>query len=306
MQEERLVGVDLLGVGDELGRLVGEVWREVVALLGCRRRVDLMVVVHEIGIPLAAVATEEPVVALEAATQGPAVVRPGRGFLAGRDQVPLAHHVGVVALREQHLRQEAVLERHVAVVTRKAGGELRDARHRVAVMVATGEDARPARRAQRRRVHVVVPQAVRRERVQARRLDRATETAQLPEARVVEHDEQHVGRALRCALGHRPRRARLVRSATDHPREVMSGLELDHSHLRTLPRARTDLHDHLPRDRSPASARSGEWRASVELARMPRSVAWSPPRDVATSRGTAPRRAEWTKGPSIGRPSRLG
>ena len=142
--------------------LVDEVGGEVVALLGRRRRLDLMVVVDQIGVPLAGVAAEEPVEALEAAAERPAVVGPGRGLLAARDQVPLADHVGVVALLEQDLRQEAVLERHVAVVAREAGGELGDARHRVAVMVAARDDARPARRAQRRRVHVVVAQAVRR------------------------------------------------------------------------------------------------------------------------------------------------
>ena len=160
VQVERLVGIDLFGVGDELDRLVGEVLGQVVALLGAPRRLDLVVVVDELGVPLARVAAEEAVVALEPAPQRPAVIRPGGGLLARRDQVPLADHVGVVAVRQQHLRQEAVLERDQAVVARVAGRHLGDARHPVAVVVAAGDHARPARRAQRRRVHVVVAQPI--------------------------------------------------------------------------------------------------------------------------------------------------
>ncbi len=110
VQVEGLVGVDLPGVGDELDRLVDEVRGEVVALLGRRRRLDLVVVVDEVGIPLARVAAEEAVEALEAARQRPAVVGSGRGLLVARRQVPLADHVGVVAVLEQHLREHAVLE----------------------------------------------------------------------------------------------------------------------------------------------------------------------------------------------------
>ena len=83
VQVERLVRGDLLGVGDELDRLVGQVLGQVVALLGRPRRLDLVVVVDQVGIPLARVAAEEAVVALEAAAERPAVIRPGRGLLAG-------------------------------------------------------------------------------------------------------------------------------------------------------------------------------------------------------------------------------
>ena len=84
VQVERLVRVDLLGVGDELDRPVDEVLGEVVALLGRRRRLDLVVVVDQVGIPLAGVAAEEAVEALEAAAQRPAVVGPGGGLLVAR------------------------------------------------------------------------------------------------------------------------------------------------------------------------------------------------------------------------------
>ena len=98
MQVERLVGVDLAEVGDELDRLVDQVLREVVALLGRPRRLDRVVVVDEVGVPLARVPAEEAVEALEAAPERPAVVRAGRRLLVARGQVPLADHVGAVAV----------------------------------------------------------------------------------------------------------------------------------------------------------------------------------------------------------------
>ena len=103
VEVEGLVGVDLLGVGDELHRLVRQVRGEVVPLLGCRRWFDLVVVVDQVGVPLAGVAAEEAVEALEAATERPAVVGPGGRLLTGRNQVPFADHVGVVPLGEQDL-----------------------------------------------------------------------------------------------------------------------------------------------------------------------------------------------------------
>ena len=196
VQVERLVGVDLAEVGDELDRLVDEVLGQVVALLGRPRRLDRVVVVDELGVPLARVAAQEAVEALEAAPQRPAVVRAGRRLVDARREVPLADHVRAVAVLEQHLGEHPVLERHDPVVAGVAGGELGDAGHAVAVVVAAGDDAGAARRAERRRVHVVEAQAVRRERVEVRRRDRAAVAAEVTEPGVVEDDEEDVRGAL--------------------------------------------------------------------------------------------------------------
>ncbi len=219
VQVEGLVGIDLAQVRDELDRLVDQVLREVIALLGRPRRLDRMVVVDQLGIPLAGVATQEAVVALEAPAQGPAVVRTGGRLLAARRQVPLAHHEGAVPMRQQHLREHPVLERHDPVVPRVARGELGDAGHAVAVVVAPGDDAGAAGRAERRRVHVVEAQSVGRQPVEGRRLDRAAEAPQLSEPGVVEHHHQDVGRTLAGARRSRPGRARLVGRPADHAGE---------------------------------------------------------------------------------------
>ena len=67
IEEERLVWSDLLKIGDEADRLVGKIGGEVIALFWGLRRLDLMIVVDEVGIILMGVAAEKPVVALEAA-----------------------------------------------------------------------------------------------------------------------------------------------------------------------------------------------------------------------------------------------
>ena len=67
MQLERLGRVNLLDVSDELDHLVDQVLTEVVPLLGRARRLHLVVVVHQIRIPLAGVTAQEAIKALEAA-----------------------------------------------------------------------------------------------------------------------------------------------------------------------------------------------------------------------------------------------
>ena len=155
-----LFGRDLLGVGDEADGLVHQVLGQVIALFRRLLRLDRVVVVHQLRVVLVRVAAEEAVVALEAAAQRPAVVGARRRDLLGRRQVPLAERVGVVAVLQQDLGEEPVLERDVAVAARVAGRAFGDARHRVRVVVAAGQDARAGRRAERGRVHVVEAQAV--------------------------------------------------------------------------------------------------------------------------------------------------
>lgn len=61
-----------------------------VAVLARPRLIHLVVVVDEIGVPLTRVAAEEPVEALEAASERPAVTRAGSRLLAAGETVSLA------------------------------------------------------------------------------------------------------------------------------------------------------------------------------------------------------------------------
>ena len=90
VHEERLVGLDDLGVADELDRLGREVVGDVIAVLGPARRVDLVVVVDEVGIPVVGLAAEPSVEAFEPAPQRPPALERGEVALLARRQVPLA------------------------------------------------------------------------------------------------------------------------------------------------------------------------------------------------------------------------
>ena len=210
VEEERLVGRHLLQVGDEAYGLVRQVLRQVIAFLRRLGLLDLMIVVDEIGIVLMRVAAEEAVVALEAASQRPAVVGAGRADLLGRGQVPLADAVGRIAVLQQRLRHEPVLERDGAIAARVAGRSFGDAGHTVGMVVAARQHAGARRRAQCGSVHVREQQAVLGEPVDVGRVDRPAVATELTEAGVVQHDEQDVGRVSSGAQRRRPCRLRLA------------------------------------------------------------------------------------------------
>ena len=177
VQEERLVRRDRLGVLDELERPVGQVHRQVVALLGLGGLVDRMVVVDQVRMPLVGLRAEEAVEALEPTPRRP--VAPGRGemHLVGRAQMPLARHVRVPAELAEDLRQHPVLRRDRAARVREPDRGLGDARHAVARVIATRQQARPCRRTQRRRVPLRVADPAGGDPVDVRRLHRPAVTA---------------------------------------------------------------------------------------------------------------------------------
>ena len=211
IHEEGFVGRHLLGIGDEADGLIHQVFGQVIALFGGLGRLHLVVIVDQLGIVLVGLAAQEAVEALEAAPQRPAVIRTGGRDLVGRGQVPFADGVGVVAVRQQDLREEAVLERDVGVVAGEAGRAFGDAGHGVGVMVAPGQDAGTGGRAQRGGVHVAVAHAVLRQGVHVGRVDRAAVAAELGIAGIVQDDEQDVGRALLRSAAAPARRARTCR-----------------------------------------------------------------------------------------------
>ena len=145
VQEEGLVGLGRFEVGDELHRAVGEVLGEVIPPVDRTRREDAVVVVHERRRELVRLTTEVAVEALEPAAEGPACPRRPEMHLLERSEVPFADGVRGVALRHEHLGQEAVLLADAAVVPREAGDEVGDASHADAVVVASRKHTRPRR-----------------------------------------------------------------------------------------------------------------------------------------------------------------
>ncbi|MNV34612.1 hypothetical protein D3C71_1260390 [compost metagenome] len=235
--EERLVRRHLLGIGDEGSGPFDKVGSQVVALLRRGRRFCLVVVVHQLRVVLVGVTAQESVEALETAPQRPTVVGAGGGIGLFRRQVPFAQAVGAVAHLAQDLREHAIGERHVAIGAGKTRGAVGQAPHVVGVVVAPGQDARPRGRAQRGGVHVVVQQPIGGQRIDMRRTDRTAIAPQVAVAGVIEHDEQHVGRAGRCTHRFGPGGRGFIGGATDHPRESGAGLVFLERHGILLARA---------------------------------------------------------------------
>ena len=211
-----LFGRDLLRIGDHRLGLADEIGRQVIALFRRLVGFGLAVVAHELRVILMRIAAKEAVVALEAATERPAVIRARRRRLLGGRQMPLAKGVGVVAVLQQDFREHPVLERNVAVAAGIAGRSFGDAGHAVRVMVAPGHETRARRRTQRRRVHVAVSEPIGRERVEIGGSDRAAVAAEVAEAGVIKDDEEHVRRALPRPVRRRPRRLGHVERPADY------------------------------------------------------------------------------------------
>ena len=231
VEHPRLLDVDVAEVLDELDRAIDEVGGEVVALVVGGGRLHLVVVVEQRRHELVGLAGEEPVVALEAATERPPGTSGAEVLLVLRGEVPLAHRVRRVAVRGEHGGEEGAGLGDACVVAREAGGEVDDAAHAGHVVVAAGEHAGARGRAQRGGVKARVAQTARRECVEARGVDVGAEAAELCEPHVVEDHEQDVRGALRRGWLIRPEGLGLPVVATD------LALELAWFHAASMPDA---------------------------------------------------------------------
>ena len=138
VEEEGLLGRDGALGADEADGLVDDVLREVIALpVG---RLDVMVVQHQLGVPLAGLALEEAVVPVKAALQGPLVEGTGLRGLEGGCQVPLAGREGVVAGGPQHLGQGAGAAGDAPPHARESQVPIRQPAHAHGVMVSTRQE----------------------------------------------------------------------------------------------------------------------------------------------------------------------
>ena len=198
VHEERLVGHERLLLARPLDRLVGHVLGEVVALLGRLLRLDRRRALVDGRVVLIRLTADEAVEVLEAAATGrPGIEGAHRARLPDRHLVALAELRRRIAVQQQRLRQRRAGIGANRVVPGRRGGELRDDAHSHRVVVAPGQQGRPRRGAQRRRVEAVVLQAVPGQPLSRRRRARPAERARRGEADVVEQDDKHVGRARR-------------------------------------------------------------------------------------------------------------
>ncbi len=197
IEEERLVRRNDLRVLDERQRLVGDVHREVVALLRQLRLLHGVVVVGQVGIPLVRLSAQEAVEALEPAAERPVLLRRGVVHLVLGAKVPLPDDVGIPAELAEHRRDHRALTGNVTAGVREPRRRFRDARHRVGRVITPRQQTGTRRRAERRRVEVRVQQSAIGDPLDVRRLDQTTERFHRREPDIVENDVEHVRRVLR-------------------------------------------------------------------------------------------------------------
>ncbi len=198
----RVVEAEVAELGDGL---VGQVGVEVVALLRGRRRLDVVLVAHQVGRPLVGLAVEEAVVALETEPGRPGVER-AVGPLVAWGEVPLADGRRRVAPVEEHLGEGAGGVGDLARVARIVDGHVGQHPHADAVVVAPREQRGARGRAHRGGVEVREAQTPLGQAIEVRGLEVRPVAAQLGEPEVVEHDDHDVRRADPVGLlgGRRP------------------------------------------------------------------------------------------------------
>ncbi len=191
----RILGAHVVQPPD---RLIGHVIGEVVLLaVGTLRHPDRLVVLGDNRIPLPGLTAQEAPEVVKAPPVRPPAERARRALLAIRRQVPLAERGGAVPVHLQDLRERRAVLRDERGVPGKAGGQLADRPETYRMMITAGQQRRPGRRAQRRHVEPVIPDAFLSDAGHGGRRDRAAERARLTEPRIIDQHQQHIRRPLR-------------------------------------------------------------------------------------------------------------
>ncbi len=195
IEEERLVRLDLVHAVEVVDRVVRHAGDEVPARLPVEW-VDLRGVAEKIRLPLVGVAADEAVEIFKSLSDGPVVEGSDLARLEGRHVVVLAEPGSCVAIVAKDAPDGRLVLGNDAVVAGVARRLLGDDAKAGGMVVAAGDQRRARRRAQRRRMHLRIAQALIGDTVERGRRDDAAEGARHAVARIVRHDQQHVGRAL--------------------------------------------------------------------------------------------------------------
>ena len=227
VQQEWLVGRKRLVAPQPVDAMLREVVAQVVFLVV--RRLDLVGVLDQSRFPLRGLAGDETVEVVEAVPGRPAVERTHRRGLVGRCVVPLADRGRVVAVVPQHFGDRRRRFRDHAGVSIPIHRALGDRSIADTLVIAPGQKRGARRRADRGRVERVVADALVRKPGERRRVDLAAEGRRLPEADIIDQDDEHVRcarlevRRLRAALVHGILQARRGLARRRHRRERQDG-----------------------------------------------------------------------------------
>ena len=222
INEERFVGRDLLELFHVLDCIVSHRRGQIPTGLPLKR-INGRRVAKQVRLPLAGVAADEPVEILETHADRPLIERPGLARQVKRRVVVFAKPRGRVPVLLKNLTNRSAIPLDDRVVTwesRRGFAHYTEAGH---VMVASRDQRRARRRAERRGMKLCVAQPVLCDAIQGRRRDDAAKRARRAKSAIVRHDEQHIGRALRWHDARRPPRFRLRRFLLDHATERRIG-----------------------------------------------------------------------------------
>jgi hypothetical protein len=143
---------------------------------------DDPLVLGQTRIPLAGAPAEEPVEVVEPPADGPAPKRSCRALLTVRRQMPFAERPRAVSVVPQDPGERDAVVRDERRIAREPGRELANRPEADRVAVTAREKRRTRRRAERRDVEAVVPQALLRDPRVVRSVDRPAEGRGVPEA----------------------------------------------------------------------------------------------------------------------------
>ncbi len=230
VDEERAIGRHRLLLVDVLDGAVGERFVERVVSFppGRDLQLDRPRVLVKRGLPLVRLAADETVEVVEPLAVRPPVEWPRHAGLPVRDIVVLAEEGGAVTVLAQHLRAHRAALGDLAGVAGEAVAELGDDPGSAAVVVAPGQQRRARRGAEGRRVETGVAQARLRQPVEVGRGDLSAERRPLSEAAIVDDDEQHVRRAVRCLCDRKRPHLRVLVGRTDDAVELWIWWRQDH------------------------------------------------------------------------------
>ena len=172
-------------------RLVGHVFGQVVLLVV--RRFDRVEVLVEPRLVLRGLACEEAVEVVETVPGWPAVERPHRRRLIRRRVVPLAEGCRAVAVVVQHLSDRRRRFGNDSGVAVEVGSPFGNRTVADSMVVASSQERRSGRRADRRCVEAVVADSLIAEARQRRRVNLSAEGVCLGEANVVDQDDKDIG-----------------------------------------------------------------------------------------------------------------
>ena len=156
VHEERLIGLQRLMGAQPVDRVVGQILRQVIALLGGLRRRHDRGVAHQMGLVLGGLPREKPVEILEPQPGRPVFERAGRRGLLGRGVMPLAPRAGAVPVVLEHLGHQRAAARNLPGIAVPVVGQLGDLTVADLVMIAPGQQRRPRRRTHRGGMEPVV------------------------------------------------------------------------------------------------------------------------------------------------------